>query len=100
MWLWNPCSWEGWEIAGLRWDPRRSAGTAHSSESDQGAVAELMRALRTWMMEKDEKLSGREIGDEKKQQKGERDGRKTKSERQLLNITANRLKEQGKKWKK
>ena len=60
-------------------------------------MAELMQALRTWPKEKDGKLSGREYRDAKKQQEGKRDGQKTKSQRELLNITANRLKNKGKK---
>lgn len=37
------------------------------------------------------------IENAKKQQKGERDGWKLKSQRELLNITPNRLKNKGKK---
>lgn len=73
MWLWKPYSWDGWEIAGLRRELRRRVGTACISESEQGAMAELMRVLRTWTTEK---LSGRKYRHAKKQQKGERDGRK------------------------
>lgn len=47
MWLWKPCSREGWEIAGLQRGPGQRAGSACSSKGEQGAVAELMQALRT-----------------------------------------------------